>query len=666
MYIKKIVDRNLGPIKDIGLECSFHDNGNPKPIVIVGENGSGKSVLLSNIVDALYEMAGKAYNNALQDAGINEGYQYYKTISHTQIRVREEYMYSHIIFEDDIHYIFKSGDLKLDDFKKLREPEADMLSEWDDGNYKNITINKDKVKKIFEKDVICFFGPDRYEKPNWMGNKYYSLADYEHPSANSRWAGKLKNPILVKDVTTSNLQWLMDVIVDSRGDIQVGANGSLEMKHNFIPDLQLLGTARKNLEKIMGEILGEEVYFGLNYRNYNNSRFNINSKSTGEILIPTLDSLSTGQSAIFNMFSTIVRYADNNNIIMSIHLNDITGIVVIDEIDLHLHTTLQREVLPHLIKLFPKVQFIITTHSPLFVLGMDEVFGSENYDIFQMPTATKINAECFSEFQNAYNYFAKTIRYQSEIESAINSNNDKALIITEGATDWKHMLAAYQALSQKEDFKESMQNIEFDFLKYEPKVSKEQDVQQLEMGDSQLCTMCENFANLPQKRKLIFIADRDVEKTNKILGENGKLYKSWGNNVFSMLLPLPEHRQNTPEICIEHYYTDEEIKTPVVIDGIERRLYMGNEFNSKGINVEQDIFCEKRNICGENKITIIEGSEKEKVTKLSDSEGANLALSKMNFANKILNKEYPFCDMGFDAFRELFKIIKMILDRPNE
>ncbi len=44
------------------------------------------------------------------------------------------------------------------------------------------------------------------------------------------------------------------------------------------------------------------------------------------------------------------------------------GVVLIDEIDLHLHPTWQRRVLPGLVAGFPMVQFIITTHSPQ-VLG---------------------------------------------------------------------------------------------------------------------------------------------------------------------------------------------------------------------------------------------------------------------------------------------------------
>lgn len=45
-------------------------------------------------------------------------------------------------------------------------------------------------------------------------------------------------------------------------------------------------------------------------------------------------------------------------------LNDVPGIVLIDEVDLHLHPTWQQQIVPSLCSAFPKVQFIITTHSP--------------------------------------------------------------------------------------------------------------------------------------------------------------------------------------------------------------------------------------------------------------------------------------------------------------
>lgn len=53
------------------------------------------------------------------------------------------------------------------------------------------------------------------------------------------------------------------------------------------------------------------------------------------------------------------------------------GIVMIDEIDLHLHPTWQRHVVDDLKKAFPNVQFVVTTHSPFIVqsLKSDEVWN---------------------------------------------------------------------------------------------------------------------------------------------------------------------------------------------------------------------------------------------------------------------------------------------------
>ncbi len=42
----------------------------------------------------------------------------------------------------------------------------------------------------------------------------------------------------------------------------------------------------------------------------------------------------------------------------------VDGVVLIDEVDLHLHPTWQREIGPRLRQVFPRIQFIVTSHSP--------------------------------------------------------------------------------------------------------------------------------------------------------------------------------------------------------------------------------------------------------------------------------------------------------------
>lgn len=666
MYINRIVSKNLGPINEIQLTFPFENNA-PKPVVIVGENGTGKSTLISNIVDSFYEIAGTAYSNARKRTETEE-YEFYKTISPIEIHVGEEYSYSYIKYEDaskeipSIDYVFKSGRISNEEFRQKCEDCSNQISWTDEDNFKSVTVSRKDAEKILSSNIICYFGPDRYEKPIWLGNQYYETTDYGHITVRHRFAGKMELPILVNGMTSKTLQWLLDVIVDSRGDIEADEQGSLRLENVSPNDIVTLGIARKNIEQIMSQIMGEEIYFGLNFRNEIGSRFNIKSRKDNSTIVPSLDSLSTGQSALFNMFATIVRYADTININNSINLSEISGIVVVDEIELHLHSVLQREVLPKLIALFPKVQFIITTHSPLFLLGMEEKFGEEGFEIYEMPRGLKINAERFSEFQKAYTYLTDTQHYERDIYDAIKESEDKMLVVTEGTTDWKHMKAAYNKLSHLPEYAELFTSLDFEFLEYEPINNKKSDTVKLEMGNCQLVSLCENMAKIMQKRKMVFIADRDHENTNKKLEDkDGNEFKKWGNNVYSFILPIPEFRRETPEICIEHLYPDAVIKTEIETGNParKRRLYMGNEFDERGCAASLGVICDKKSACGPEKINIIEGSTGERVTLLED-QNVNVALSKMKFADFILEGKEPFNDVNFDSFVPIFRILRKI------
>lgn len=668
MYLKRIHNVNVGPIKDAEIIFPFDEENNPKPVIIVGENGTGKSVLLSNIVDSFYEFASKAFSDAVKRDASGLGSQYYKIVTGQEIHHGKDFMYSWIEYEDKdssdkkATYLFKDGEFNLEDFCE-RENITDK-KHFGDKEPKKISIDKKQAEEIFGENVLCYFPPNRYEKPNWMGKGYYDISESEHPSVREKISGRLDKPILVENVTPRTLQWLLDVIADSRADIEQKGD-SLEIVHDSVNNLLALGVARKKLETIMSKILGKEIYFGLNYRNAVNSRFNIKSTETGEPIALSLDALSTGQSALFNMFATIIRYADMNDLNKSIELDKIKGIVVIDEAELHLHTNLQREILPGLLQLFPKVQFVISSHSPLFLLGMDKVYGKDGYEIYEMPEAVKISSERFSEFEKAYVYMSETNRHQKEIQSAIEQHNGKILIITEGATDWKHMKAAYESLVETH---EEYRDMDFEFLEYELKNSSKNNCKklELEMGNDNLKNMYERCSKWKHARKLIFVADPDDEKIKKILGkEEEPCYINWGNNVFSFVLPIPPHRNKTQPICIEHYYTDVEIKTSECINGIERRLYMGNEFHKNGVSLNQKLTCLDENSCGEDSIQFIDGGSKKQVFSINDyNKENNLALPKMDFAENILYKVAGFDKMNFGNFYLIFDLVKKILSEP--
>ena len=665
MYLKRILSENVGPIEKVDIKPSFNSDGTPKPLILVGENGSGKSTLLSNIVDSFYEIAGEAFDDARKKTdGVKSDY--YKVISPSEIKNGKNYLMSFLEYDiPNSYYVFKSGVLNYADFKKSLNLSSSLSISWQDlGNLKKVNISKENAEKTFNENVICYFGPDRYEKPMWMGEAYFKGDDKYHFVIKEKWSGRLKNPITVKNVTNESVQWLLDIIADSRADIGV-VNGQLQIIHQNVNDVLLLNQSRKNIEAILSEILGEKIYFSLNIRNQGLSRFGIMSnEQENRIVSPTLNSLSTGQLALFNMFSTIARYGDSVNVNNSIHMNNIAGIVVIDEIELHLHSNLQKEILPKLIKLFPKVQFIITSHSPLFLLGMQDTFGADGFDVIEMPSGNNINVERFSEFQKAYDYYQHTQKHQEEIDAIAQQikeeSSNQTLVITEGATDWKHLKAAYNALKDKSEYSSLFHDLNFKLLEYEPKNSDVQSSLKMAMCADELKKICENFAKVPQSRKYIFIADCDKDDVTTKLG--GNPYKDWGNNVYSLVLPVPESRTATPKICIEHLYSDQEIKTEYEISGKKCRLFMGSEFDSRGVSASLGLICENSRACGPQSIAILEGSMGEKITPFADSSD-NRGLSKMMFANNILNKIPPFDNFDFSNFIKIFEIIKEICNK---
>jgi predicted ATP-binding protein involved in virulence len=105
----------------------------------------------------------------------------------------------------------------------------------------------------------------------------------------------------------------------------------------------------------------------------------------------TFQTLSAGYKAIFDVYADLLmrtRY-------FSISPTDLEGVVFIDEIDSHLHVSLQRLILPFFTESFPKIQFIVTTHSPFVLISTRDVLvydlGKDmSYTITQVKTQNEI------------------------------------------------------------------------------------------------------------------------------------------------------------------------------------------------------------------------------------------------------------------------------------
>jgi len=147
-----------------------------------------------------------------------------------------------------------------------------------------------------------------------------------------------------------------------------------------------------------------------------NFNFNIIQKNKEKFDFFTL---SDGYSSILNIVTELIARMEKR----SSKTYEIQGIVLIDEIETHLHIDLQKKILPFLTKVFPNIQFIVSTHSP-FVIN-----SCENAVIYDLEN------DILVENMSGYSY-------DSIVESYYNSDKYSQIV--------KQQIAEYETLCNKE------------------------------------------------------------------------------------------------------------------------------------------------------------------------------------------------------------------------
>lgn len=110
------------------------------------------------------------------------------------------------------------------------------------------------------------------------------------------------------------------------------------------------------------------------------------------------DRLSDGQKRIAAIFCELaLRCAALNSQLAERCVIDAPGVVLIDELDLHLHPLWQRSVIGDLCRVFPKLQFIVASHSPFLLQAAFEVGKVLDMQTGQFAQAGDLSIEDISE-----------------------------------------------------------------------------------------------------------------------------------------------------------------------------------------------------------------------------------------------------------------------------
>lgn len=431
MYLKNLGIKNIGPIEELSIEFPFHEDGKPKPIIFVGENGAGKTILLSQIVDSLYEIGATLFN----DIGVKKGLSrtYYKISGGLNLKLGESKGFSIISFHDfernKIEYADSINCENITDFQNLIKD----FSIYTQNEKKITNLNdawKEKLKNEWLNNNHIYQSACRYEEPFWKNEDYNTDLRFKNKI---KFSHNLDKEIEIISSMEINKSYLLDLALDF-----INNRNDTDIKNwNNINDI-----IRKIKQK-------ENIRFAIGKRNNKNSRISIvNTDSNGvalDSLLPSIDNLSLGELILLNLFVNIIRHSDN----LPKEANELQGIVIIDEIDVHLHTNLQNKVLPELIKMFPKIQFIITTHSPLFILGLEKELGENNIELRNMPTGEIITSERFSEFENAYKVLNDTKKFEDDLNLKI-IESKKPIVFVEGDYDIRYIKKACELFNKEE------------------------------------------------------------------------------------------------------------------------------------------------------------------------------------------------------------------------
>ena len=367
-YIEKMIFHNRAPFEH--LELSFK---NKDIILLNAVNGGGKTTVLSHIADAFHELARKYYSEEFEGRQLK----FYRILSPIYNLDPDNASIVYIRFNlngEQIDYVDICNNTTADYYDKSisidnKIPFSSFSNQLEKRNGIKLfssNLNEQKAKGIFGQNIATYFPSYRFEYPGYLNDVYKPQLKFD---CEERFDGYLPNPIEVITDLPKLANWLMDVVLDG----QIYKEQQNVNDGNNTDDDATIAMNRIiiSLNSIINHALSNKygtLRLGIGKRTNPGQRISVMLDTENKpsiIYYPSIFNISAGEACIITMFGEILRQADNLG-----KYSDISGIVIIDEIDKHLHIKLQKEILPRLFGVFPNIQFILSSHSPFVSMGL--------------------------------------------------------------------------------------------------------------------------------------------------------------------------------------------------------------------------------------------------------------------------------------------------------
>ena len=301
--------RHVRHLKDIRIPLSIQER---KSLILTGKNGSGKTSVLEALEKFLEYVVSGGFDSREE---IQKMIMFYERTSNEDTGT-------------------ESGKIKALENEKAAKRWRERLLEWEDGVIAECTSYADLRRKYEQGDYILAYYGDRREIKVEI-SKNIEKVDLKEVYALTERPSQQLVKYLVNLKTTQ-------AFAQTSGDQQ----RAREIQDWF-----------DRFEGVLRTIYGDESLvlqfdietFQFTIKQDNREPFDFNS-------------MSMGYAAVFDIVGDLMMRMEKRR------RYDVEGLVLIDEIESHLHVELQKNIVPILMQLFPNIQFVLTTHSP-FILN---------------------------------------------------------------------------------------------------------------------------------------------------------------------------------------------------------------------------------------------------------------------------------------------------------
>ena len=322
-YIKNIHINKVRHLSNINIPLEKEDYPH---LMITGKNGSGKTSLLNAIANHIERVA-------------NDSYKYFENyeghIEYFENELKENPQNTFFIeqlkfYKNQYEFFFSEVTVAFEDVDNL-------IRKYQDGNF-----------------IIAF-----YEAHRTIKNLQEPITPTK-PELQDKWG--------IKQTSTQEfLKFLAHLKVQEA----LARNEKLEKDANQIREWFV------NFEELLGEIFQDkDLQLHFYYKDYS---FKILTKGKEF----KFTELSDGFAAVLDIVVDLILKMQHKNQLTRAY--ECEGIVLVDEIETHLHLELQKVIMPLLTEIFPNIQFIVTTHSPFVLSSLSNAvaFDLEHQEIIE-------------------------------------------------------------------------------------------------------------------------------------------------------------------------------------------------------------------------------------------------------------------------------------------